>query len=205
MLPVLSPSAQTRRDCLQPTGKTCPAAPSGFRTPAFCLGEVDTINVTSPIDFRLAKQQWGTFVQDSWKVTRKLTLDYGLRYDYSTYLKEEHGRLLDFSSTTPNPTAGGRPGAVIFEGSGPGRCSCDFAQNYPLALAPRIGLAYQINRQDRSSRRLGYRLLRHGRWQRSCEYVACHQPHRFTVFRPAGYALAEWYSGTPVAIHVAKL
>ena len=117
----------------------------GFPYASFLLGEVDTINVTSPIDFRLAKQQWGTFVQDSWKVTRKLTLDYGFRYDYSTYLKEEHGRLLDFSSTTPNPTAGGRPGAVIFEGNGPGRCSCEFAQNYPLALAPRLGLAYQIN------------------------------------------------------------
>ena len=32
------------------------------------------------------------FVQDSWKVTRKLTLDYGLRWDYQTYLKEQYGR-----------------------------------------------------------------------------------------------------------------
>ena len=117
----------------------------GFPYASFLLGAVDTVNVTSPIDFRLAKQQWGTFVQDSWKVTRKLTLDYGFRYDYQTYLKEEYGRVLNFSSTTPNPTAGGRPGAVIFEGTGPGRCGCEFAQNYPLALAPRVGLAYQIN------------------------------------------------------------
>jgi hypothetical protein len=108
----------------------------GFPYASFLLGAVDTVNVTAPIDFRLAKQQWGTFVQDSWKVTRKLTLDYGLRYDYQTYLKEEYGRVLDFSGTTPNPTAGGRLGAVIFEGTGPGRCSCEFAHNYPLVARP---------------------------------------------------------------------
>ncbi|HEY7334430.1 MAG TPA: TonB-dependent receptor [Bryobacteraceae bacterium] len=117
----------------------------GFPYASFLLGAVDTVNVTSPIIFRLAKQQWGMFVQDSWKITRKLTLDYGLRYDYSTYLKEEYGRVLNFSKITANPTAGGHLGAVIFEGAGPGRCGCEFAHNYPLALAPRLGLAYQIN------------------------------------------------------------
>jgi outer membrane receptor protein involved in Fe transport len=28
-------------------------------------------------------------VQDTWKITRRLTLDYGIRYDHQTYLKEE--------------------------------------------------------------------------------------------------------------------
>ena len=78
-------------------------------------------------------------------MTHKLTLDYGLRYDYSTYLKETYGRLPAFSATTPNPGAGGQPGAVIFEGDGPGRCNCDLAHNYPYAFGPRIGAAYQIN------------------------------------------------------------
>ena len=50
----------------------------------------------------------------------------------------------NFSPTTPNPSAGNLPGAVIFEGSGPGRCNCEFAHNYALAFAPRLGAAYQI-------------------------------------------------------------
>jgi hypothetical protein len=48
----------------------------------------------------------GLFVQDSWKVTRKLTLDYGPRYDYQTYLKEQYGRMADASVSTFNPTVG---------------------------------------------------------------------------------------------------
>jgi len=43
-----------------------------------------------------------------------------------------------------NPSAGGLPGAVIFEGNGPSRCGCDFAKSYPLAFGPRLGVAYQI-------------------------------------------------------------
>ncbi|MCU1337581.1 MAG: hypothetical protein JWO19_3162 [Bryobacterales bacterium] len=117
----------------------------GFNYASFLLGAVNTLNITQPPNFRLAKQQWGFFLQDTWKVTRKLTLDYGLRYDYSTYFKEQYGRLLNFSAGVPNPSAGGRLGAVIFEGTGPNRCGCNFANNYPLALGPRIGMAYQIN------------------------------------------------------------
>jgi hypothetical protein len=77
-------------------------------------------------------------------VTRKLTIDYGLRYDFSTYLREQHGFYGIFSPSTPNPSAGGLPGAVIYEGYGGGRCNCEFAHNYPFAFGPRLGLAYQI-------------------------------------------------------------
>ena len=85
------------------------------------------------------------FAQDSWKVTRKLTLDYGLRWDLQQPLSELHDRMISFSPTTPNPTANGLLGAVIYEGSGPGRCNCLFAPYYPFAIAPRFGLAYQID------------------------------------------------------------
>jgi len=112
---------------------------------SFLLGSVASLNITQPPNFRLAKQQWGFFLQDTWKVTRRLTLDYGLRYDYSTYFKEQYGRLLNFSAGVPNPSAGGRLGAVIFEGDGPDRCGCNYAKNYPLALGPRLGAAYQID------------------------------------------------------------
>ena len=50
-----------------------------------------------------------------------------------------------FSPTTPNPTLGGYPGAFLFEGSGPGHCNCSFAHNYPFAIGPRLGVAYQLD------------------------------------------------------------
>ncbi|HEY7337960.1 MAG TPA: TonB-dependent receptor [Bryobacteraceae bacterium] len=116
----------------------------GFPYASFLMGMADVVTISNPTTLRPVKSQWGGFAQDSWKITRRLTLDYGLRYDYATYIKDDKGRWPNFSPTAPNPTAGGLPGAVIFEGSGPGRCNCEFAHNYPFAFAPRLGAAYQI-------------------------------------------------------------
>ena len=68
------------------------ANPPGFGYASFLLGLVNNVSIQNPIDPRLGKKVFGAYVQDSWKVTHKLTLDYGLRYDYSTYLQEQYGR-----------------------------------------------------------------------------------------------------------------
>jgi hypothetical protein len=116
----------------------------GFPYASFLIGAVDNGYDGIPNTTRMGSHALSGFAQDSWKVTRKLTLDYGLRYDFSTYLREEHGFYGVFSPSTPNPSAGGLPGAVIYEGYGGGRCNCEFAHNYPFAFGPRLGLAYQI-------------------------------------------------------------
>jgi outer membrane receptor protein involved in Fe transport len=112
----------------------------GFPYASFLLGAVDTTNINPYSFVRFGKQQWGFYAQDSWKVTRKLTLDLGLRYDYMLYYQEQHGRSPNFAPTLANPTAGGHPGAVTYQAV----CNCPFAQNYPLAFGPRIGVAYQV-------------------------------------------------------------
>jgi hypothetical protein len=117
----------------------------GFGYASFLLGAVNSASISRATFPKLGKNQTGLFAQDSWKVTRKFTLDYGLRYDYSTYLKEQYGRAPFFSRTLPNPTVGNIPGAVYFEGQGDGHCNCQLAHNYPWAFGPRMGLAYQIN------------------------------------------------------------
>jgi hypothetical protein len=112
----------------------------GFPYASFLLGAVDKYEVDPPSEARFGKQQWGFYAQDSWKVTRKLTLDLGLRYDYSTWYKEQYGRSPNFAPTLPNPTAGGFPGSVTYQAT----CHCDFAKNYPWGLGPRFGFAYQV-------------------------------------------------------------
>src|SRR5206468_2714284 len=44
-----------------------------------------------------------------------------------------------------NPNAGGLNGAIAYEGTGDGRCNCNFANFYKFALGPRLGAAYQID------------------------------------------------------------
>jgi hypothetical protein len=116
----------------------------GFAYASFLLGLVDQLKIAPVDNMRIGKHGMGFFVQDTWKVTRKLTLDYGIRYDYQTYLRESQGRFAQFAPLIPNPSAGMQPGAVEFQGSGAGRCNCEFANNYPYAIAPRLGAAYQI-------------------------------------------------------------
>jgi hypothetical protein len=115
----------------------------GFAYASFLLGQVNQVSISNPTFPRMGKKQLGIYAQDTWKVTRRFTLDYGLRYDYSTYLREQYGRAPQFSPATLHPTLG-LPGAAIYDGTGPGRCNCDIARNYPWGFGPRLGAAYQI-------------------------------------------------------------
>ncbi|HEY7335423.1 MAG TPA: TonB-dependent receptor [Bryobacteraceae bacterium] len=112
----------------------------GFPYASFLLGAVDNAEVDPPSRVRFGKQQWGFYAQDSWKVTRKLTLDLGLRYDYSTWYKEQYGRSANLAPNLADPTAGGHPGAAIYQAT----CACSFASNYPWGFGPRFGFAYQV-------------------------------------------------------------
>jgi len=69
---------------------------------------------------------WDFYVQDDWKVTRKLTLNLGLRYDFNTVWREGQNRMQNFDVASQSflPT-------TQAPYSAPGN---DFA--------PRIGLAY---------------------------------------------------------------
>jgi hypothetical protein len=112
---------------------------------SFLLGQVDTALVNSVYDLGWRRWDLSFYAQDTWKVTRKLTLDYGLRYDYQTFGHEHHNQWSEFGPNTPNPTVNNIPGALVFEGTGPGRCNCSFTKNYPYAIGPRLGVAYQLD------------------------------------------------------------
>ena len=114
---------------------------TGFAYASYLLGSINTYTDGATANLRFGNHQSGFYIQDSWKVTRKLTLDYGLRYDYLSLIREQYGRNSSISISTPNEVAGGRLGKVIWENT----CKCNFTDNYPFAFGPRLGSAYQIN------------------------------------------------------------
>ncbi len=125
---------------------------SGFPYASLLLGRVNTTTVARPTNTRGGRFFWSWFAQDTWKLTRKLTLDYGVRWDVFGYPREHYGRAPSFSANLANPNAGGHLGATIFEAN----CNCRFAQNYKFAYAPRLGAAYQIN--EKTVLRVGFGL-----------------------------------------------
>jgi hypothetical protein len=114
---------------------------TGFPYASLLLGRVNTVTIARPTNTRGGRYFWSWFAQDTWKLTRKLTFDYGLRWDIFSYPRENHGRAPNLAPALANPNAGGHPGATIFEAT----CNCRFAKNYSHAYAPRLGLAYQIH------------------------------------------------------------
>ena len=117
----------------------------GIPYASFLLGAINNATVNAPQDPQWRGNRWGMYLQDSWKVTRRLTLDYGIRWDEENEGHEIHQRNSMFGPTIPNPSAGGLLGGEVYEGYGPGRCNCQFAKPYPYAIGPRFGFAYQID------------------------------------------------------------
>jgi hypothetical protein len=112
---------------------------------SFLLGSVGTGTIANASMPQYRRQGFAFFGQDTWKVTSKLTLDLGLRWDIEVPPHELHHRMSMFSFDTPNPSAGGILGAAIYEGNGPGRCNCNFTHAYMYAFGPRVGVAYRLD------------------------------------------------------------
>jgi outer membrane receptor protein involved in Fe transport len=107
---------------------------------SFLLGQVTYTNVNAPKATQMRKMNWAVYAQDNWKITRRLTLDYGLRWDFSPLGQEHHYRDAEIASTRP-PAAGG---AGTSSRATEGRCTAS-CRTYKFAFGPRLAIAYQIN------------------------------------------------------------
>ena len=98
-----------------------------------------------PLFVATQSMQFGSFVQDNWRVTDKLTLNLGVRYDLDLPRTERHNRMEWFDPKAPLPfTVPGMnvTGTEIFTGvNGNSRT---IANNYYKEYAPRVGLAYRF-------------------------------------------------------------
>ncbi|HZQ50853.1 MAG TPA: TonB-dependent receptor [Bryobacteraceae bacterium] len=120
-------------------------ANSGFSYASLFLGAAGTAWIPTPLDIGMRTRYWAAYVQDDFKVSSKLTLNIGFRYEVPTPVSEAHDRQSWMDPTVPNPGAGGLPGAYVFAGSGAGRTGLDSPQStYYHSFAPRVGLAYAL-------------------------------------------------------------
>lgn len=108
------------------------------------LGQVNSSSIQT---LRQVSDQLGyyaAYAQDDWRASNKLTVNYGIRYEYTPPTVEGYfpDGYSNFDPTLPNPGANGRLGAMIFAGKGEGRTGK--RTMYPAwrwGFSPRLGLA----------------------------------------------------------------
>jgi hypothetical protein len=127
-------------------GNTSFPASGGSSFASFLLGQA-FLGRTETIRYVNQKfRYFGQYVQDDFRITRKLMLNLGLRYDFTLPPISKTDEYSDLNPTRPNAAAGNLPGALWFAGDGPGREGRrSLVPGWYGGWGPRIGIAYTPN------------------------------------------------------------
>ncbi|MDW8240075.1 MAG: TonB-dependent receptor [Acidobacteriota bacterium] len=170
-------------------------------------------------DFRGNEFYW--YVQDSWRVNARLTLDYGLRYDYQEPLADRNLQLSNFDLNRTRkiiiPSEGGRiapasefRSASLRDGfSGfPIMTSEEYGIHPGLIhedknnFGPRFGLAWSVLGDDRLVLRTGYGIYYNRKEQFAATTMTARPPFGYTGSRQNFFVAtpARNPDGTPITI-----
>ena len=122
---------------------------TGYEVSDLLAGFVDDYEVGSPLGM-VGTRTWenGFFAQDDFRVTRRLTINMGLRYDILTWPTEVNNRMANFDLAT---------GALVLAGSN-GAPRTLIPNDYHN-FGPRLGFAYDLLGDGKTVVRGGYGLF----------------------------------------------
>jgi hypothetical protein len=117
-------------------------ANTGSALASFLLGEVTSASVQISDLIRTRASYWAFFAQDDWRITDRLTVNLGLRWETELPRREVDNKMNSFDPLAINPVSG-TPGVVTFAGRDgvPVRAFAADLNNF----GPRAGFAYSFN------------------------------------------------------------
>jgi hypothetical protein len=118
---------------------------TGNEFASFILGQVDSANFSVPLKYTPVMKYASPWINDDIKLTKKLNVTLGIRFDWQSGLSEKYNRFSTFDPTAPNPV--GHVGATVFN-------SHQATGESSWSVGPRIGFAYALN--ERTVIRGGY-------------------------------------------------
>jgi hypothetical protein len=115
---------------------------TGSSLASLLLGRVNSATLQDNDSLHSRANSWGGFIQDDWRLTPRLTLNVGLRYDLDSPRRETHNRQNSFDPLAINPVSG-TPGVITFAGlNGTSRYANSKDWNN---FGPRLGFAYKVD------------------------------------------------------------
>jgi hypothetical protein len=149
-----SPSGSFNFPALLTTNPQSPAG-TGSSYATFLVGAVGSATVTTHLGESQHGYSTSLFFQDDWKVSRRLTLNFGLRWDFQQQPVERWNGATNFDLEGAIPGAG-LAGRTIYAGrDGQPRA---FRANDYTDFGPRFGFAWDVTGNARTVIRGGYAL-----------------------------------------------
>ena len=114
---------------------------------SFLLGQVDASERILSAETKLRSKAFAFYAQDNFKLSNRLTVNYGLRWDIMVPFTDDENSIIFVNRTEPNPGAGGLPGAATKFGNCTGCSGITRASVQMKNFQPRLGFSYQLNQK----------------------------------------------------------